>query len=209
MQSGNIDLLRQLLSNDPKLAASRDSAGLSAMMHAIYRGRADAVALLRNCKLSLNLFEAAALGDTSGLRALIQQDPSSVNAFSHDGFTALHLASYFSQPEAARLLLEAGADAAAVARNATKVMPLHSAAAGRNLATARDLLQHDAPVNAQQQQGWTALHSAAQNAQEELVMVLLQHGADPSLKNDDGVTAGDIARKSGHTELARSLAAPA
>lgn len=206
IQSGNMEHLRQLLSRDPCLAATRDASGVSAIMNSVYRGRIEAVDLLRKCDLSLDIFEAAAVGDTTRLLTLIRQDPSTVNGFTPDGFTALHLASYFSQTEAARSLLEHGASAASVARNPTQVTPLHSAATGRNLDTARDLLQYHAPVNARQQQGWTALHSAAQNGQQELVVLLLQHGADPSLKNDAGVTAADVARKAGHPEVADQLA---
>lgn len=209
VQQGNIAALRDLLSRDPALAGSRDSAGLSALMHAIYRGRTEAGKLLRECGLNLDIFEAAALGDTARLSILLQQNPALVNAFAPDGFTPLHLAAFFHQPQAARLLLDQGADPAAVAKNPTRLMPLHSAASGRNLATVRDLLDRGAPVNARQVQGWTPLHSAAQNGHEEVVTLLLQHGADPTSQNDDGVSPADVATKAGHLQLAQRLAAPA
>lgn len=209
VQQGNIALLRDLLSRDPALAGSRDSAGLSALMHAVYRGRTDAIKLLRECELTLDIFEAAALGDISRLSTLLQQNRALVNAFGPDGFTPLHLAAFFNQSQAARLLLDHGADPAAVAKNPTRLMPLHSAASGRNLATVRDLLDRGAPVNARQIQGWTPLHSAAQNGQEEVIALLLQHGADLTSKNDEGVSPADVATKAGHLQLAKRLAAPA
>ncbi len=206
VKSGNMDALRELLARDRALASSRDSSGVSALMHAVYRGRTDIVNLLRESGVTLDIFEAAAIGDVPRLATLVQQNPSLVNTYSADGFSPLHFAAYFSQPAAARFLLDHGAKPAAVAKNPTQVTPLHSAAAGRNLATVRDLLEHGGPVNARQQHGWTALHSAAQNGSDEMVSALLQHGADRTMKNDDGVTASDLALKAGHPDLAKRLA---
>ena len=205
-QSGDIESLRKYLSEDPSLAASRDAMGVSALMHAVYRRQTAAVDLLRQSGLTLDVFEAAATGDLRALTSLITRDPLLLQAHSPDGFTALHLAAYFSQPSAACFLLDRGANHAAVARNATQVMPLHSAAAGGNLATVRDLLARGAPVNARQQLGWTALHSATQNGNSEMVDALLQHGADAAARNDEGVTPLDLARKQGRADLAQRLA---
>jgi uncharacterized protein len=206
IHSADIEGLRKLLRENPALAGSRDTAGVSALMQAVYRRQSGAIDLLRQAGLKLDIFETAALGDTKALAALVADDPSQINSYSADGFTALHFAGFFSQPSAARLLLEQGADYAAVAKNASQVMPLHSAAAGRNLASVHDLLTRGAPVNARQQHGWTALHSAAQNGDLEMVDLLLKHGADPSIKNCDGMTALDLARKQGHADTDHRLA---
>lgn len=205
VQSGNVERLRSLLDESPKMAASRDAAGVSALMHAVYRRQNAAIELLRRAALNLDIFEATALGDVPSLAALVTREPSLVNTYSADGFTALHFAGFFSQPSAARLLLERGADHTAVARNPTQVMPLHSAAAGGNLQTAGDLLAQGAPVNARQQHGWTALHSAAQSGNLEMVNLLLQHGADPGIQNDEGVTALDLAQKQKRTDVTNRL----
>ena len=63
---------------------------------------------------------------------------------------------------------------AAVANNPMQVTPLHSAAAARNLAIVRALLEHGAPVNARQQKGWTALHAAAQHGDKPMVEVAVE-----------------------------------
>lgn len=205
VQSGNVERLRNLLDENPKMAASRDAAGVSALMHAVYRRQKDAIELLQQAGLNLDIFEATALGDVQSLAALVTRQPSLVNTYSADGFTALHFAGFFSQPSAARLLLERGADHAAVARNPTQVTPLHSAASGGNLQTVGDLLAKGAPVNARQQHGWTALHSAAQSGNLEMVNLLLQRGADPGIQNDEGVTALDLAQKQNRTDVANRL----
>jgi len=53
-------------------------------------------------------------------------------------------------------------------RNAQRVMPLHSAAAGRHLTIMQALLAHGADPNARQADDFTPLHAAAQNGQIEM-----------------------------------------
>ena len=166
VQSGDAERLKTLLSENRSWAGVRDASGVSALMHALYRQRQDMVDLLRRASLDLDVFEASSLGRVDQVKELLQNDPRLAFARSGDGFTALHFAAFFGHENVARILLEHHADAGAVAENPMKVMPLHSAAAGRNLAIVRALLEHGAPVNARQQQGWTTLHEAAQQGDE-------------------------------------------
>lgn len=205
VQTGNTEKLRQLLSDNPALAASRDANGVSALMHAVYRRQTACVALLREAGLHLDGFEAASVGALDSLTNLIAADSSLVRAYSADGFTALHFAAYFLQAEAGRFLLDHGADSTAVAKNPTLVMPLHSAVSSSNVEMVRDLIKRGAPVNARQQHGWTPLHAAAQNGNLEIIEILLQNGADPGLKNDEGITALDLAQKQNHADVAKRL----
>lgn len=204
--SGNSETVRSLLSDNPALASARDAQGVSAVMHAVYRGRKDVASILMNAHPALDIFEAAALGQTQRLNDLLTESPTLVSDYSADGFTALHFAAYFSQPAAASLLIEHHADIAAVARNPTKVMPLHSAASARNVAVVRQLLDRGAPPNARQQAGWTPLHAAAQNGDLETLDLLLQHGADPNACNDDGKTPTKLAQEKGHEQIVDRLA---
>jgi ankyrin repeat protein len=196
--------LRRLLEDSPAAAEARDGSGVSLLMHALYHGRRELAALIADRKRDLDVFEAASLGRLDRLRKWLQE-PAAVNSYSSDGFTALHFASYFGQAEAARVLLEHGANAGAVANNAMRVMPLHSAASARNVEAARVLLEHGAPVNARQHGGWAPLHAAAQNGDSAMVELLLKHGADRSATNDDGKTAAAIAREKGHAAVADTL----
>ena len=47
---------------------------------------------------------------STGLRERLEEDPARSAAYSPDGFTALHFAAFFGKVEAARILLEDGAD---------------------------------------------------------------------------------------------------
>jgi ankyrin repeat protein len=204
LQAGDVDGLRRTLEQDPASAEARDAAGVSLLMQSLYRGRRDLAELIANQKKALDIFEAASLGCLDRLKQCLG-DATAINSRSKDGFTALHFACFFGQPDAARQLLESGAAADAVAANPMQVMPLHSAAAARNLEAARLLLEHGAPVNARQQGGWAPIHAAAQNGDRPMVELLLNHHADPELANDDGKTPAMVAREKGHKELAALL----
>jgi uncharacterized protein len=207
VESGNADQLKTLLAQDRSLASARDSSGVSAVMHALYRHRKDMFELLRGTGLEFDVFEAASLGRNDLVTEMVERSPRLAFARSGDGFTPLHFAAFFGQESVARVLLEHHADAGAVADNPMQVMPLHSAAAGRNLAIARALLEHGAPVNARQQKGWTALHAAAQHGDGAMVELLLKYGANPNAKNDDGLTPDQLAHEKGHSEIAERLRA--
>ena len=204
LQSGDANALRRLLEEAPDAADARDTNGVSLLMHTLYRGRPDLAETVAARKHELDIFEAASLGRLEALKKYLHNDDA-LNSYSKDGFTALHFACYFGQPEAARLLVEKGARIDAVANNATKVMPLHSAASSRNLAAARILLEHGAPVNARQQAGWVPIHAAVQNGDAAMVDLLLAHGADAETANDEGKTPAILARDKGHTQIAALL----
>ena len=206
LRADDADGLRHLMDQDPAASEARDATGVSLLMHSLYRGRRDLAELIAKKKKALDIFEATALGRLDRLKECLG-DASSINAPSKDGFTALHFACFFGQPEAARLLIESGAAVDAVAANPTRVRPLHSAASARNLEAARLLLEHGAHgmVNARQQGGWVPIHAAAQNGDRPMVDLLLKHHADPKLTNDEGKTPAMAAREKGHEEIAALL----
>lgn len=204
LQAGDADGLRRILEQDPAASEAHDSAGVSLLMHSLYRGRRDLAELIASKKKALDIFEATSLGHLDRLKQCIR-DASAINSRSKDGFTALHFACFFGQPESARLLIESGAAVDAVAANPMQVMPLHSAASARNLEAARLLLEHGAPVNARQQGGWAPIHAAAQNGDRPMVELLLKHHADPTLANGDGKTPAMVAREKEHEEIAALL----
>jgi ankyrin repeat protein len=180
---------------------------VSPILTALYEGRtAEADALLAE-NPELDVFEAAGTGRAERVRELLDGDPSLVQAWSPDGFQALHLAAFFGHPEAAAALLDYGADPSVVSRHEfVQVTPLHSAVASEgaeDVRTVEVLLAHGAPVNAAVEGGHTPLHSAAFNGNAALVELLLAHGADPSAAKDDGKTPLDLAREQGHADLLR------
>lgn len=207
IQAGDVDQVRALLQADPALAGAKDQRGVSALMHAYYRGHREIADLILATRSDLDIFEATASGRQQIVSGILDRDPAQAQAWSADGFTALHFASFFNQPAIARELVRRGADVAAVSMNPMEVTPLHSAAAAHATEIVRMLVESDAPVNAKQHGGWTALHAAADNGDEEMIKILLQHGADPLAQNDDGKTPAQIAQLRGRDKAFQLLSA--
>lgn len=188
IQAGHLEELKRLLAADPRLADERAENGVPAVLFALYFQRRDMAALLVDAGASLDAFIAAALGNTERLRGLLDTDSSLVRQWTPDGWTALHLAAFFGQPEAAHLLLDRGADPLARSTNAMANLPLHAAAAARQSAIVEMLLDAGTPVDATQHGGYTALHSAAQNKDRATLDILLARGASMDTPSDDGKT---------------------
>jgi ankyrin repeat protein len=208
IDAGDQARLAGLLTADTALAGERDEDGVSAVLHARYRDNEDAVARLLVADPELDVFDAAALGRTERLSELLKANPDLATTLASDGFTPLHLAAFFGQADAARMLLDRRAPMNVASRNPLRVMPLHSAAAGSHVAVARLLVAAGADVNATQRHGYTPLHAAGQNGDAELVELLLDAGADPTARTDDGQTPADLATAAGHSAIAARLTGP-
>ena len=154
---------------------------MSELLQAVYRGDQARVDEVLAESPELDVFEAAAVGRTDRVRELLDQDPALANAWAEDGFQPLGLASFFGHVEAARLLVERGAEVNSASRNDMKVMPLHSAAAtgdpDARYELAKLLLEAGADPNARQQDDYTPLMAAEQHGDERLSELLLAHGA--------------------------------
>ena len=153
---------------------------MTELLEALHSGRDERVAELLAADPELNVFEAAALGRDQRLRALLDEDQTLANAYGDDGFQPLPLACFYGHLDAARLLLERGADPNTLARNEhIRTNALHAAAASEN---------KDAQTRF------------------ELCELLLEHGADPSIpQGGDRFRAIDSARQNGDERLERLL----
>jgi len=142
-KNGDAAGVRAAVSSDPSLLAGRLASGETPLMAALYRGHIDVVQTLIELGAPLDIFAAAATGRQPELRGEIDK-ADDLNAFAYDGWTPLHLAAFFGHLDAARALIDAGADTNAFSRNGMRNTPLHAAAAGRHGDVALLLVEHGA-----------------------------------------------------------------
>jgi ankyrin repeat protein len=171
VKTGELGKVRALLSENFLLASQRLANGESPLMAALYRGHHDIVDALIEAGAEIDVFAAAATGRVDDLRRALEHE-AAVNARAYDGWTPLHLASFFGHLEAARILLDAGADADAVSQNALGNTPLHAATAGKHSPVALLLIERGANGHAVDSGGYTPLQIASQNGLTEVVAVL-------------------------------------
>ena len=150
---------------------------MSDAMQALFEGDAERANALLPPDDELDVFHAAAFGRTQRLSELLEADPAQARAYSGDGFTALHLAVYAEQADAARELIDAGADVNAVSTGTiAQVPPLGTAVFVRSLPMARLLLDAGADVNLRGPNELTPLESAIANGDGELADELRRRG---------------------------------
>lgn len=159
---------------------------MSDLLQALYRGDRAKVEELLGAGPELDVFEAGAVGDTDRLRELLDEDGSHANAFGDDGFHPLGLACFFGNVEAARLLLERGADVNALSKNEhVQTAAIHAAAAaeGKDESVRYELVQlaleHGADPNLRQGGGFRAIDAARQNSDARVEQLLLENDAQP------------------------------
>jgi ankyrin repeat protein len=202
---GNVAKVNEMLRADPSLANAKDQSGLSVIMKATYHGKRDVVDALLASGVELNIFEAAATGQTGRVEALTKEDPTLVSSYSPDGFTALSFAAFFSHAETVNALLAAGAPVNAASRETMKLTPLASALAAERNDIARALIEHGADVNAKAENDLTPLHTAAARGNLESARLLLEHCADINATTKDGKTPMAYAQERNHPEMVKFL----
>ena len=208
VKKGDREAVERMLANDPALVSARDENGVSAVLLSHYYGKDDVAKALLARRPVLDVFEAATVGDTEHVRALVTKDPSLTNAWSPDGFFPLGLAAFFKRPAVAKVLLEHGADPRMASKPAG-FTPLHSAVAddaGNDVEElVRMLLDAGADPNARSATEGTPLHTAAFTGNVPVLEMLLAAAGDASATDGKGFTPLDYARDKSHPEAAALL----
>jgi ankyrin repeat protein len=203
IKAGEFERVKAMVSAEPTLIDARSPGGDSAILTAVYHRQKDIVNLLVARGATLSLFEACAAGEMERVERTL--DASTINTYSADGWTPLHLAAFFGHPKITELLLAQHADVTARSRNPNGNTPLHAALAGNHKLVAGLLIGHGADVNAADAQGWRPLHLAAANNNLDAIKALIAQGADVSAGNGEGSTPLSLAQEKNHREAAALL----
>jgi ankyrin repeat protein len=161
-KAGDETKVRRLMAAHPDLTVKRLPSGESPLMAALYRGHHSVVDALVELGAEVDIFAAAATGRLTQLKRELSK-PGAARTYSYDGWTPLHLAAFFGHVEAARMLLQAGADIQSVSCNSLKNTPLHAATAGKHAAVALLLLEGGADAQVADGGGHTANRIASEN----------------------------------------------
>jgi ankyrin repeat protein len=135
-----------------------------------------------------------------------------------EGYPPLAVAIAENKYEAAKTLMEAGADVKTPA-GPDNLTPLMAAAgqtapaegavflpsSTRPIDIAKGLIEGGADVNAKSNSGVTALMVAAAHNSPPMIGLLIEAGADVNAKDNEGKTAQDVAEQNGNREAAQAI----
>jgi ankyrin repeat protein len=142
--------------------------------------------------------EATKRDQVDKLRKLLSKDENWLEKRDKYQRTPLHSASRYGAFEAARFLLDRGADMNV--KDESRNTPLHLASIFRHDEIVDLLIQHKADVNALNVQGQTPLHLASLYGNPESIKLLLAAGARIDTRDADGNTPLHIALLYRHPE---------
>lgn len=202
---GDAVAVQNMLRVEPKLATAKNQKEQSAILLAAYYRKNDIAAILIKTGVELDIFEAAATGQTERVLSVTAKNKAIINSYSPDGFSPLLLAVFFGHQETAFALIDAGANLNMASTESMKVTPLHSAVAAKQIAIVRKLIAKGANVNARAENDLAPLHEAAANGDLEFAKLLLDNEAAINLKTKEGKTALSLARDSKHSEMVAFL----
>lgn len=167
VDSGDADALRAYLHERPDAVAERDEQGLSVVMRAAYRGLLGAVL---EHDPPLGPFDAVVAGRSDPLPG--------PNEWTPGGFTGLHIAAFVDNVDAARRLLDAGADPDAVATASfARVTPLGTCSFAGATGVARLLLERGADPRIGEDGVYAVEAEAIARGNEELAALIRETGA--------------------------------
>src|SRR5215831_10272436 len=205
IKAGEFDRVKAMVSAEPALIDARSRTGDSAILTAVYHRQKEIVNLLVARGATMTLFDACAAGEVERAERLLDDHPASMQGFSPDGWTPLHLAAFFGHAKVVELLLSRDADVTALSRNSNGNTALHAALAGNHTFVAGLLMGAGADVNAADAAQWRPLHIAAANNNLDAMRTLIAQGADVSAPNADGKTALSLAQEKNQREAAALL----
>lgn len=203
VQGGDETEVRRLLSAHPYLAGVRDSAGVSALLHAHLSGHPSIAALLREQKLELDIAECVFEKDWKRMSELASSDPTLPNKLHPIGGNLLYAGALAETSDLYRIRT-LGCDSDGAPEGGSGFTPARIAMDHRTIPGAvvavADLLGNGGDANARQKGGDSVLHGAVRRRSERLVRLAVRKGAKVDARDEAGRTAKELARQLGWSE---------
>ncbi len=176
VQAGDLATVTAMLDRDPSLLYARDVDGVSVYTLACLKGQSKIAEELERRGLVLDIFEAAASGNTKRVDELSKENALIARNRLPDGRTPLHIAAAAGKTDMVIALSTRGADLSAGPESpllAALDYPDHTIASEM----ARFLLMNASDPNARRKDGKTALQIAAARGYDDMVQMLIHRGA--------------------------------
>lgn len=202
IRAGDLAAVKSLVGADSSLVSARNDSGVSGVLTSVYMGRGEIRDFLIASGATLELPEAAAVGNLARVRELIGKNQAEANSLSPDGFPVVALAAFLGQLEVVEYLAAHGADIDAAATNGSGYNALTGAVTSGHAAVVQWLLERGANANYRYSAGYSPLLTAAANGRLDIAKLLLAHGADPHATTSDGKSALSLAKERNHPEVA-------
>lgn len=198
-RAGLVGTVRQLLDEDPARAHAKDSVGRTALYRAgcVYGNfppGEEIVDLLLERGAEMDFFVACTFAMVDEVRTFLRDDPSWATRLDPDGMTCLHWATRPRRSDGAErptavtdMLLQAGADVAAVNPTEDGMHPLHHCGEWSAFTQQVDLLvEHGADINGSAGNGWTPLDYAVDRGRKGMANSIRSRGGTESGQRSDG-----------------------
>jgi ankyrin repeat protein len=210
---GDLEKVKALLKDNPKLVSSRDATGETPLILAAYYGHKDVVDFLLANKADVDtrdnkgvtaLHSAAVNGFQDVAEALLAHS-ADINARDNHGMTPLHYAAFFGRKNVAELLLASKADINA--KDDKGATPLHWAAFQGHKEVAELLLARGAEANVKDNDGMTALLRAVVKGDNGIAGLLIAYKVNVNAADKEGNTPLHVAAGEGHRDIVELLLA--
>ncbi|KAJ5691176.1 proteasome regulatory particle subunit (Nas6) [Penicillium malachiteum] len=202
-REGRTEIAESLLNANPKSASVKDDDERLPIHWAVAYNRLPIVELLvavKNFDPDVEdgsgwtpLMIAASLKDAAGdpIIDLLLRKGADVTVKSSSGQNALHFAASKANISTVRTLITNKCSARV--KDVRGQLPLHRAAATGSVPILKALLEEGkSPVNATDNDGYTALHHAISEGHGDAAILLLKSGAEPDKRDIDGKLAIDL-----------------
>lgn len=149
-----------------------------------------------------SVFDIARTGSLDEIKILYEENPKVVNELNENGYSALILATYRSNNDVAKYLIEVIDD---IDYTCSLGSALMAATYKSNNEIVEILLIKGANPDKVDENGQTALMLASQFGNKDIVSLLLAHKADKTILNKEGKSAFEFAVFSGNNEIIELL----